>query len=101
MPSQLASTLCSTDRHFRKVVWNLERRVGEVNSEINVRWNNSRIERNTLLFQTRTMGWQELARFSEERPSGYLWISSYDSPRIRFSPYCNGVGELISTILNL
>jgi uncharacterized membrane protein len=36
-----------------------------------VRWNETHIERRTLLFETRSMCWHELAHFGEE-PSGYL-----------------------------
>jgi len=60
-----------------------------------VRWNETHIERRTLFFETRSMSWHELARFGEE-PSGYLWVASYHGPKIRFSPYSNGVGELIA-----
>jgi hypothetical protein len=60
-----------------------------------VRWNETHIERRTLFFETRSMCWHELERFGEE-PSGYLWIASYQGPKIRFSPYTNGVGELIA-----
>jgi hypothetical protein len=63
-----------------------------------VRWNEIHIERRTLFFEGRSMSWHELARFGKE-PSGYLWIASYHGPKIRFSPYANGVGELIAKVL--
>lgn len=63
-----------------------------------VRWNDTFIERRTVFFERRSMSWHELARFGQE-PSEYLWISSFDGPRIRFSPYDSGVGDLIRKIL--
>jgi len=62
-----------------------------------VRWNETHIERRTLFFETRSMGWHELARAGAER-SGYLWIASFHGPKIRFSPYSNGAGELIAKV---
>jgi hypothetical protein len=63
-----------------------------------VRWNETHIERRTLFFETRSMCWHELAQFGKE-PRGYLWIASYDGPKIRFSPYSHGVGELIAKVI--
>jgi hypothetical protein len=62
-----------------------------------VRWNDSYIERRTLLFKRRTMSWPQLAALGYE-PWGYWWISAYDGPRIRFSPYSNGFAELIAKV---
>jgi hypothetical protein len=58
-----------------------------------VRWNSQRIERRTLLGRTITMSWFELARIGGEW-TGYLWISSFEGPRLRFSTYDNGFDEL-------
>lgn len=63
-----------------------------------VRWNETHVERRTLLWETRSICWHELARFGRE-PRGYLWIASFDGSRIRFSPYANGVGELIAKVV--
>lgn len=62
-----------------------------------VRWNDVRVERRTLLFETRAMTWHQLASLGSE-PGGYWWISAYDGPRIRFSPYCNGFRDLLAKI---
>ena len=43
------------------------------------------------------MSWHELARVGVEW-TGYLWISSFEGPRLRFSPYDNGFDELVMTI---
>jgi hypothetical protein len=63
-----------------------------------VRWNDTRIQQRTLLFQNRDLCWNQLAAFGLERWSGYAWISDCDGNKLRFWPYCNGVPELISMI---
>jgi hypothetical protein len=62
-----------------------------------VRWNGQRIERRTISGRVITMTWYELARIGEEW-TGYLWISSFEGPRLRFSPYDNGFDEHALTI---
>ncbi|KRE16169.1 hypothetical protein ASE66_10460 [Bosea sp. Root483D1] len=62
-----------------------------------VRWNSQRIERRTITGRTITMSWHELARIGVEW-TGYLWISSFEGPRLRFSTYDNGFDELVLTI---
>ena len=62
-----------------------------------VRWNGERIERRALSGRTVLMSWHELARVGAEW-TGYLWISSFEGPRLRFSPYDNGFDELVMTI---
>ena len=62
-----------------------------------VRWNDQRIERRTLLGRTISLGWSELARIGIEW-TGYLWISSFEGPRLRFSTYDNGFDELALTV---
>jgi len=64
-----------------------------------VRWNDSYIERRMLPFKRRAMSWHQLAALGYE-PWGYWWVSAYDGPRIRFSPYSNGFAELIAKIRN-
>lgn len=58
-----------------------------------VRWNDQRIERRTILGRTISLGWYELARIGVDW-SSYLWISSFDGPRLRISTYDNGFDEL-------
>ena len=48
-----------------------------------VRWNDTRIERRTLLFERRSITWHELTDVGFE-PSGYWWVSGYEGKRIRF-----------------
>lgn len=62
-----------------------------------VRWNSQRIERRTIFGRTIAMSWHELARIGTEW-TGYLWISSFEGPRLRFSPHDNGFDELALTI---
>lgn len=62
-----------------------------------VRWNGQRIERRTMLGRTISLSWYELARIGAEW-TGYLWISSFEGPRLRVSPYDNGFDELVATI---
>ncbi|CAD5246963.1 conserved membrane hypothetical protein [Bosea sp. 62] len=62
-----------------------------------VRWNSLRIERRTILGRTISLSWFELARIGGEW-TGYLWISSFEGPRLRFSTYDNGFDELALTI---
>lgn len=62
-----------------------------------VRWSSQRIDRRTILGRTITMSWFELARIGVEW-TGYLWISSFEGPRLRFSTYDNGFDELALTI---
>jgi hypothetical protein len=62
-----------------------------------VRWDSQRIERRTILGRTITMSWHELARIGVEW-TGYLWISSFEGPRLRFSTYDNGFDELALTV---
>lgn len=62
-----------------------------------VRWNGHRIERRTILGRTIAMSWYELSRIGVEW-TGYLWISSFEGPRLRFSTYDNGFDELALTI---
>jgi hypothetical protein len=62
-----------------------------------VRWNEQRIERRTILGRTISLGWYELARIGVDWTS-YLWISSFDGPRLRISTYDNGFDELAVTI---
>jgi hypothetical protein len=45
------------------------------------------------------MTWHQLAALGFERSTGYWWISAYDGPKIRFSPYNNGFRELVTKIL--
>lgn len=63
-----------------------------------VRWNKTHIECRDLLLKRYSMSWYELAHFGQTN-SGDYWISSYDGPRIRFSPYQSGVADLIMKIL--
>lgn len=58
-----------------------------------VRWNSQRIERRTITGRTISLGWYELARIGVDW-SSYLWISSFDGPRLRISTYDNGFDEL-------
>ncbi|MGE7469692.1 hypothetical protein ACQKLX_09630 [Bosea sp. NPDC003192] len=58
-----------------------------------VRWNSQRIERRTITGRTISLGWNELARIGVDW-SSYLWISSFDGPRLRISSYDNGFDEL-------
>lgn len=62
-----------------------------------VRWTSQRIERRTILGRTITMSWHELARIGVEW-NGYLWISSFEGPRLRVSTYDNGFDELALAI---
>ena len=62
-----------------------------------VRWNDDWIERRTLTFEIRRMGWAELAYRGYEA-SGYRWISSQDGEWIRYQDSCNGVDELEAMI---
>lgn len=62
-----------------------------------VRWNATRIERRTIRGRRISISWHELARIGAEW-TGYLWISSFAGPRLRFSPYDNGFDELALTI---
>lgn len=62
-----------------------------------VRWNSQRIERRTILGRTISLSWHELARIGVEW-TGYLWISSFEGPRLRFSTYDNGFDELALTV---
>ena len=62
-----------------------------------VRWNSQRIERRTLLGRTVSLSWHALARIGVEW-TGYLWISSFEGPRLRVSTYDNGFDELALTI---
>ncbi|MCV9935697.1 hypothetical protein OIU35_04920 [Boseaceae bacterium BT-24-1] len=62
-----------------------------------VRWNDQRIERRTITGRTISLSWHELARIGVEW-TGYLWISSFEGPRLRFSTYDNGFDELGETI---
>lgn len=62
-----------------------------------VRWNSQRIERRTISGRVIAMTWYELARIGEDW-TGYLWIASFEGPRLRFSPYDNGFDELALTI---
>jgi len=62
-----------------------------------VRWNGERVERRTVSGRTVSMSWHELARVGVEW-TGYLWISSFEGPRLRFSPHDNGFDELVVTI---
>ncbi|CAN7413311.1 hypothetical protein LJR090_003289 [Bosea sp. LjRoot90] len=62
-----------------------------------VRWNEQRIERRTILGRTISLGWYELARIGVDWTS-YLWISSFEGPRLRISTYDNGFDELAATI---
>ncbi|RXT48076.1 hypothetical protein B6S44_23660 [Bosea sp. Tri-44] len=62
-----------------------------------VRWNGHRVERRTISGRVIAMGWHELARIGVEW-TGYLWIASFEGPRLRFSPYDNGFDELATTI---
>jgi hypothetical protein len=61
-----------------------------------VRWNEKRIERRTLFFQRRGMSWHQLAATGREYE--YWWVSAFEGPRIRFSPYYNGASELLAEI---
>lgn len=62
-----------------------------------VRWNRHRVERRTIFGRTITIGWFELARAGAEL-SGYIWISTFDGPRLRISPYDNGFDQLMYKI---
>ena len=66
-------------------------------STVEVRWNETGIQRRTWLFSRRAMAWPQLAAFGVE-VSGYWWIRSYDGPKIRFSPYSNGFDQLVRKI---
>ena len=63
-----------------------------------VRWNDERIERRTLLFRTRSLAWDDLARFGDEA-TGYLWVEGVSGKRIRFSPTHKGIRDLIGKVL--
>lgn len=63
-----------------------------------VRWNDKGIERRTILWHRRSITWHQLARGGIEPSTGYWWVSSFDGPRIRFSPYYNGFVDLLRTI---
>jgi hypothetical protein len=58
-----------------------------------VRWNSQRIERRTITGRMIAMSWHELSRIGVEW-TGYLWISSFEGPRLRVSTYDNGFDEL-------
>jgi hypothetical protein len=62
-----------------------------------VRWNGKRIERRTMFLQQRQLSWNELSRFGVEW-TGYVWIASFDGPKIRFSPYDNGFDQLVAKV---
>jgi hypothetical protein len=64
-----------------------------------VRWNETHIERRTILFQTRSITWHELASVGYE-PTGYWWVRGFDGPRIRFSPQTHGFDELMLKIVD-
>jgi hypothetical protein len=63
-----------------------------------VSWNDLCVRRRTLVFEMRMITWHQLARLGSE-PSGYWWITAYDGPKIRFSPYNNGFSELLAKII--
>jgi hypothetical protein len=63
-----------------------------------VRWNDHGIERRTLFFQRRSLTWHQLSAVGYEMGTGYWWVSAFEGPRIRFSPYYNGFIELLRTI---
>jgi hypothetical protein len=65
-----------------------------------IRWNDKGIERRTYLFQRRSITWHQLAAAGFEAYSGYWWVSAFDGPRIRFSPYYNGFVELMRKVLD-
>ncbi|MEI5665171.1 hypothetical protein WBO78_08210 [Bosea sp. CCNWLW174] len=58
-----------------------------------VRWNGERVERRTVTGRVISLSWNELARIGVDW-SSYLWISSFDGPRLRISTYDNGFDEL-------
>ena len=58
-----------------------------------VRWNDRRIERRTITGRTISLSWNELARIGVDWTT-YLWISSFEGPRLRVSTYDNGFDEL-------
>ena len=62
-----------------------------------VRWNNDWIERRTFTGQRRAMPWIGLCYIGYEF-TGYCWISAYQQPRLRYSPYDNGHRELMDKI---
>jgi hypothetical protein len=64
-----------------------------------LRWNDTHIQSRTWLFRTHSMTWHQLAALGQEPWTGYWWISAYDGPKIRFSPYDNGFPELLAEIL--
>src|SRR5262249_46853204 len=63
-----------------------------------LRWNDVRVECRTLLFQHRSVIWYQLAACGYDRVLGLWWIRAYEGPKIRFSPYCHGVAELLAKI---
>ncbi len=62
-----------------------------------VRWNRERIERRTVFGTRIGLGWHELARLGGEW-TGYVWISSFEGPRLRFSPHDNGFEQLMHKV---
>ncbi|HEV7326346.1 MAG TPA: hypothetical protein VGN91_14880 [Bosea sp. (in: a-proteobacteria)] len=62
-----------------------------------VRWNAQRIERRTITGRVISLSWNELTRIGVDWTT-YLWISSFDGPRLRISTYDNGFDELALTI---
>ena len=60
------------------------------------RWNSRKIIGTTALFQTREMGWNELAR--SDFWLGQHWISSFDGPKLWLSPDDNGYEQLAAKI---
>lgn len=64
-----------------------------------VRWNDRLIERRTLLFRTRSLAWDDLARFGDEI-TGYVWVEGTEGPRIRFSSSQKGIRDLIAKVLH-
>lgn len=63
-----------------------------------VRWNDRLIERRTLLFRTRSLRWDDLARLGDEI-TGYIWVEGREGPRIRFSSTHKGIRDLIAKVL--
>ena len=63
------------------------------------RWTRHKIICTTMFRQHREMAWNELSRFGVDW-TGMHWISSFDGPRLRFSPYDNGFKQLQAKIFD-
>ena len=61
------------------------------------RWSRTRIHSRTVFMREHMMAWPELARTGVAW-TGSHWISSFDGPRMHFSPYDNGFEQLQAKI---